>query len=256
MTIDVNKIIEESTRDLINGEENGVIQENAELTPGEAVDEKSFKESQDFLKGTVKDSEGKLNHLSEAGADNPWGLSVSEKDAEAMAQHVGRVGKRALKTAGTYWKKKLHDAGDSLAHKAGYSNPSDVAGKIAKARKAGFDAGSTAGHTAGEAEGVHNAIQKASTGDLLGTGLKKAGEAAKEHIAAGAKTAFKAAGKGLGAATEKAGQLTSYAGKAFKQGMQDHPAGMAAAGAAGIGAGLGALALGKLLRRRKAAAKA
>lgn len=54
--------------------------------------------------------------------------------------------------------------------------------------------------------------------------------------------------RAVGRTIDSAGQGLAAAGKAFRRGMEDNPAGM---GAAAIGAGLGALGLSKLLRRKK-----
>lgn len=60
-----------------------------------------------------------------------------------------------------------------------------------------------------------------------------------------------AVGKKVGAAADYGTQVMSKGAKAFRRGMEDNPAGI---GAAAVGAGLGALGLSKLLRRRRAPA--
>jgi hypothetical protein len=59
-----------------------------------------------------------------------------------------------------------------------------------------------------------------------------------------------AAGKKVGAAADYASDVMKKGSTAFRRGMEDNPAGI---GAAAVGAGLGALGLSKLLRRRRQA---
>jgi hypothetical protein len=84
---------------------------------------------------------------------------------------------------------------------------------------------------------------------------RKGLEAGPEAMSTGQATALagrkiaSAAGKKLGAAADYTSSVMSQGAKAFRRGMEDNPAGI---GAAAIGAGLGALGLSKLLRRRRA----
>lgn len=83
-------------------------------------------------------------------------------------------------------------------------------------------------------------------------GLKQGPEALSTGQAtelAGRKIA-KSTGKALGRAADYTSDVMSKGAKAFRRGMEDNPAGI---GAAAVGAGLGALGLSKLLRRRRQA---
>ena len=68
MTLDVNKIIEESVKDIIDPDKDDVLKENKQILKDnddkgnveeDGFDEKEFNETRDFLKDFVKGSEKK-----------------------------------------------------------------------------------------------------------------------------------------------------------------------------------------------------
>lgn len=87
----------------------------------------------------------------------------------------------------------------------------------------------------GIAQGIKKAPDQLSTGELTSAAGKRLATVAGKKMASAGETISGAMHKGA---------------KALSKGMEDNPAGIAAAG---IGAGLGALGLSKLLRRRRGA---
>jgi hypothetical protein len=116
----------------------------------------------------------------------------------------------------------LRTSRDYIAQKSGYHTGGELARAARKARGEGI------------AQGIKKAPDQLSTADLT--------SAAGKRLAG-------IAGKGLSTASEKVTGAMHTGAKALRKGMEDNPAGIAAAG---IGAGLGALGLSKLLRRRRA----
>lgn len=121
-------------------------------------------------------------------------------------------------------RKYIKGARDWAGKKVGLRTDADVRAAQVKSGVSGYQAGLKVGP------------EQMSTG--------QASELAARKISA-------AAGKKLGAAADYASDVASKGAKAFRRGMEDNPAGI---GAAAVGAGLGALGLSKLLRRRQAPA--
>ena len=118
----------------------------------------------------------------------------------------------------------LGTAGDWWKKKIGMRTGADIRADQVKAGMSGYRAGLKVGP------------EQMSTG--------QASELAARKISA-------AAGKKFGAAADYTAGAIKKGTSAFRRGMEDNPAGI---GAAAVGAGLGALGLSKLLRRRKAPA--
>jgi len=133
---------------------------------------------------------------------------------KTVGEKVSTTTKPMLATARDFWGKKvgLHTTADNMAAKA---------------------QGMAQGLQRGVQQGYQKFADKASSTDI--------------HLAAGKRLAGDL-GKGIGRAGEGASDLMRRGSSAIRQAAQDNPGGL---GVAAAGAGLGALALSKLLRRRQ-----
>lgn len=110
----------------------------------------------------------------------------------------------------------------------------------------------------GKKVGLHtNADMLNMRRTAAGTAYKRGLQAGPEAMSTGqaselaARKVSAAAGKKLGAAADYTADVMKKGTSALRRGLEDNPSGI---GAAAVGAGLGALGISKLLRRRRASA--